>query len=450
MSASLEPARRLLARLAPPGSRVVVATSGGPDSQALLALVAREREALGLGDVWALGVDHGLRPEAPVELELAAELAARLGVPFRTRKVDVEKTGNLMAAARKARYAALEGFADEVGADRIAVAHTASDQIESVLLNLARGAGLRGAGGIRQKRGRVIRPLLRTSRDEILAFLEGEQIPFATDPTNRDLRRARAMIRHQVVPLLRKLNPGLELAFGRFSDAGQHDDDLLSRLAGRDLAERLGPLDSLDISGFSAKPVPLAFRVLKAWLKLHGLSADRDTLVRLFAVASGRATSIAFQGATIRAERHRLWVAAATAFDLELPVPGRVEVPDLGVAIVTELRETAVTPYSDAQKIALSEVAFTPECPHLALRVRSWQRGDRLQPFGMDGHVKVGDLFTNAKIPRALRGIWPIVVHGEEILWVVGLRRSAGSPVDAAAREVVVVRVDGALPWQPC
>ena len=145
-----------------------------------------------------------------------------------------------------------------------------------------------------------------------------------------------------------------------------------------------------------------------------------------------------------------MWIAPDTPFDVSLKVPGRVEIPAFNLAIVAELREAGAATWADGGRCASSEVAFTSECPHLGFRVRSWRKGDRMQPFGMDGHVKVGDLFTNAKVPRALRGTWPMVVRDDEILWVVGLRRAASLPLGETVRQAVVVRVDGALPWQPC
>ncbi|MBI5509386.1 MAG: tRNA lysidine(34) synthetase TilS [Deltaproteobacteria bacterium] len=449
MPPDLQRAVARFARLAPPGSTVVVATSGGPDSQALLHLAASAAAALGWRALFALGIDHGLRPEAGAELARAARLARELDVPFAIEPVAVTRRGNLMDAARRARYRALASFAARVGADRIAVAHTATDQVESILLNLTRGAGLRGAGGIRPRRGKLIRPLLDTSRGQILDYLAAHQIPFATDPSNHDERRARALIRHRVLPVLRQLNPRLETAFARFGAQARADERLLARLARRDLEARLGPLDSLAVAGLPT-PAPLGSRLLKAWLQRHGLDAGRDTLARLHRLASGRPGSLSVAGRTIRLEAGRLWVDAEAPYDLLLTVPGRLRLERLGITVVAAPLETTARRGPRLPENDRDMVAIALPGPHLPLRVRTVVPGDRMQPFGNRGRIKVGDLFTNAKIPRALRRAWPLVVAGDSILWAVGLRRGAGFPVQPRARGAVAVRVEGAIPWQPC
>ncbi len=444
MTAELPYALKLLTKLAPPGSRLLVAVSGGPDSQALLQLIINHREPCGWPTVWAAGIDHGLRPEAPLELDVAQALAERHGIIFVRRAVTVAARGNLMAEARKARYQALEAIAVELGADRIVVAHTATDQVESILLNLARGAGLKGAAGIRTRRGRIIRPLLTTSRSDILAYLAANQITYATDPTNSDLKHARAVIRHQVLPALRSLNPALERAFGRFAEQARGDDSVLTTLARREVQERLGVARSLSVRRFPNKPTPLCFRVLKEWLALFDLNASRDTLVRLFATAAGHQGALSLDGQTVRRDQNRLWLVTAEPYDIPLHLGTPVPLPELSLELLAETLPVSAEIARD-EKI---EVAFDADCPHLPLRVRCVRRGDRFTPFGGVGHTKVSDLFINAKVPRALRANWPVVICGEEILWVVGLRRSNLAPVTLATRNVLRLTVSGvgALP----
>ena len=197
--------RRMLAtelRL-PKGARILVATSGGPDSQALLDVLASLRGPLGLV-VLAHGADHGLRESAAAELELAEELARRLDVPFGRSVLRVAEGANLQARARAARYEALGAAAQ--GA-LIATGHHADDRAETVLLRLLRGAGPRGLAVLPPRAGDRIRPMLRARRSDVLAHLERHRVPFATDPSNRSPRFLRTRVRHELLPLLATLSP---------------------------------------------------------------------------------------------------------------------------------------------------------------------------------------------------------------------------------------------------
>jgi tRNA(Ile)-lysidine synthase len=190
----------------PKGTRILVAVSGGGDSQALLHALARLAPRLGLSLV-AHGVDHGLRPAAAAELDLAEALAASVGVPFTRSRVKLAPGGNLMARARARRYQALRGAARDAHAAFIATAHHADDRAETVLLRLLRGAGPRGLAVLPPKSDDLLRPMLRARRTDVQGHLRRHGIEFASDPTNEDPRYLRARVRHELVPLLESLSP---------------------------------------------------------------------------------------------------------------------------------------------------------------------------------------------------------------------------------------------------
>lgn len=198
------------------GDVVLCACSGGPDSTALLHVLALLRERLG-HTVVAHGVDHGLRAAAAAELAQAAAVADALGVPFGVTRVQVAAGGNLQARARAARYAALAAAAEAAGAKAVATGHTADDRAETWLLRLLRGAGPRGlavmppraalpghGGGIA-----LVRPLLGARRRDVLGHLGRHGVAFATDPSNEDPRFLRVRVRREVLPLLEGLSPGI-------------------------------------------------------------------------------------------------------------------------------------------------------------------------------------------------------------------------------------------------
>jgi tRNA(Ile)-lysidine synthase len=193
------------------GDRVICACSGGPDSTALLHVLARLRDRLGF-ELEAHGVDHGLRVEAASELASAERLATTLGVRFATTRVQVGAGSNLQARARTARYAALEAAAREFGAGVLATGHTADDRAETFLLRLLRGSGPRGLAALPAKAPQSnaptrIRPLLRARRADVRIHLERHHLEAANDPSNLDPRFARVRVRRELLPLLTELSP---------------------------------------------------------------------------------------------------------------------------------------------------------------------------------------------------------------------------------------------------
>jgi tRNA(Ile)-lysidine synthase len=205
------------------GDRVLVAVSGGPDSMALLHVLAVLRVKLGHVLV-AHGVDHGLRAEASSELDLAEGLAGELGVHFERAHVRLARGGNLQARAREARYDALRAAAAKASCTRIATAHHRADRAETVLLRLLRGAGPRGLGVLPPRAGDLVRPILHAPRSAIDAHVARHRLPFAIDPSNRDPHYARARVRHELLPLLRTLSPGIEEHLCALADQLLHGD----------------------------------------------------------------------------------------------------------------------------------------------------------------------------------------------------------------------------------
>jgi tRNA(Ile)-lysidine synthase len=192
--------------LMPRGSTVLVAVSGGPDSMALLHVLARLRRKLGMG-LFAHGVDHGLRPEAAGELDRAEAFARSLDVPFGRTAVRLGAGGNLQARARDARWAALRTAAARAGADRIATGHHADDRAETVLMRILRGGPLESLGVLPPTEGDRIRPFIHARRAAVALHVGRHELPFAVDPSNSDTRFLRARVRAEVLPLLERINP---------------------------------------------------------------------------------------------------------------------------------------------------------------------------------------------------------------------------------------------------
>jgi tRNA(Ile)-lysidine synthase len=199
------------------GDSLLVAVSGGADSTALLHALFLASLKLELRLV-ACGVNHNLRPEAQAELELVAQLAAKLDVPFELVQVKVSPGGNLQARAREQRYAALRELKTRLGLRWLATAHHADDRAETVLMRVLRGAPPEGLYVLPPRSADLIRPMLSARRSDVLAHLARHQLTWAEDPSNGDERFLRVRIRREVLPLLTELSPNIVAHLNTLAD----------------------------------------------------------------------------------------------------------------------------------------------------------------------------------------------------------------------------------------
>lgn len=296
-----------------PDTRVIAAISGGADSTALLILLHDLAAAGDLQLVGAAHLNHRLRGgESDRDEEFCRALAARLGVPFSSACVNVAEQAararvSIEVAGRRARQQFFSDTLRAHDADAIATAHTQSDQAETVLLRLVRGAGLRGLAAIRPRRHHLIRPLLGCTRDQLREELLGRGETWCEDVTNQDLANPRNRVRHEVLPYLAThLNPSVSAALARFADIAAADEAWLAGLAEAAGQEVMTAQDGgvrLDIARLAGLPEGLARRVVRR--ALETARSDRSFDLRdadlVLAVARGDRTAVEFSG--LRAER---------------------------------------------------------------------------------------------------------------------------------------------------
>lgn len=456
-----------------PGQPVVVGVSGGPDSLCLLDSLHR----LGYPLVVA-HFDHGLRPESGDEARRVQQMARDRGVPFESERWALGEErylpeGSLEAAARHARYRFLLRVASERSVHRVATGHHADDQIETVLMHLLQGAGpdgLRGMapvspigswpefGPMMGRKVDLVRPLLPFGREQIVAYCERHGLEPVIDPSNVDRRFLRNRVRHELLEILETYNPEVRQALLRMSRIMGDVTDLLDGLVDeawestiRDAGESALAIDPL---AFGDLPVAIQRRLLRRalWrLDIDARDSGYPTIERLRSAMLGdgpRHLSIA-DGADAELVGNE-WIlsclAALPAFpnvpqlnDAEeqlLPETGNVELAS-GWCLAIERRP------SDADRpVELSDdmrVAFDSDRIGGPLVVRAPRVGERMAPFGMTGSVKLSDVFIDRKIPRRYRQRWPVIVDGDDVLWLVGLRRGRKAAMDLETQRVVQI-----------
>jgi len=272
------------------GAPLVLAVSGGPDSMALMHLAVAAAPTHSWRPTVA-HLDHGLRNGSADDAQFVAAAAGALGLEATVKRTDVgalaaERGDGIEEAGRVARYAFLEEVAAVAGPDAVILTgHTADDQAETVLLHLARGAGLAGLSGIAERRGRIIRPLLGERRADLRAALESAGIHYRIDPSNEDSHFARNRARTELLPALEGLHDGAIDALARMAEQSAADDRLLDALALTDLAARR----SADgwIAWRPPPPAAIAARVLRAATGVPAPSEAR-TKALIAATTEGR------------------------------------------------------------------------------------------------------------------------------------------------------------------
>jgi tRNA(Ile)-lysidine synthase len=466
------------------GERVGVAVSGGADSVALLLLLVALKKELGIA-LSVLHFNHKLRgPAADADEKSVADLARKYKLPFYSAAAAVKfiaknNKANLEATARRLRYAFLAQCASEHHLDKIAVAHTADDQAETVLAHILRGSGLTGLGGIHPQVDKIVRPLLSVSRSDLRLYLKAHKRTWREDATNRDTSKTRARIRKKLIPLLKKeFQPRIVEHLASLSNHARQDDALLHHLAEERLrtcvetipgeaririADLLPPNvqenafaqtedqspEQAAASGLSARLARLIISRLKL---THAKSAKDISAVGEFSALHVRQVlELARHGKTgsslplpgnIEVRRHRealvfcaKEIAAQSRHEYEYKIDS---LPDLNTIRVPELRcvfrFTVIDWHGQRGETSLAGEGLDGARLNFPLTLRSWRHGDRFCAIGHTKPEKLKRLFNEKGIDRWQRVGWPVVASGksgEDLAW----SRIFGASAKFAARD---------------
>jgi len=416
------------------GDRVLVAVSGGPDSVALLHLLWRLRDTLGI-DLHVVHLDHGLRGHSSrQDAQYTRRLARRLGLSSAVQGIQflTESRGSLEEEARLARYAFFERVASMVKARRIATGHNADDQAETVLMRILRGAGSTGLSGIPPVRGRIVRPLIQVRRCQIEEYLHRRRFHPRRDHTNQQLRYLRNRVRNELIPLLeRRYNPKIVEILNRIGQLESEENIYFQKLS-QDLLESPSKKDSngkivLDLALFADY-----FNIQGKFLIRELIRRIKGDLRRISFKHVEQVFNLACNGHVgsrihlpdeIVVER----AAKALVFRKGLPqpfcksveLPGKIEFSALGLALRTELVVKGRIPWPPRVRDQFEAFVDWARLRGPFL-LRSRQRGDRFHPLGMSGTRKLSDYLIDRKVPRIQRDEIPLLVGRDGIIWVIG------------------------------
>ncbi len=394
----------------PPGSEYVVAFSGGCDSLVLLHLMQTLRARLS-AQLRAVHVHHGLHPRADAWAGHCERVCAALGVPLTVVRVDVASGPNLEARARHARYRALTDVLARDGV--VLTAHHADDQAETVLLRAMRGSGVTGLAAIPRQRplppGKLVRPLLDWSRQQLRAYAEDHGLVWIDDPSNADRTPDRNFLRHAVMPQLRQRWPRAAAGLGRLAGDAAESDALLEELARLD---GLADTPRLALSCLQGVSEPRARNLLRHWIRAQGLPLPgrkrlQSGLIMLLTATDDRQPAMVWPGGRIRRYHGTLYLDDGSTLQV---APDRVPLVALAEQRFPWGRLRVVS--GGALRADLSGG------PGLMLRFDMLEQ--RVQPVGRP-RKRLGRLLQEARVPPWQRTGWPLLCRHDQVLAVPGV-----------------------------
>lgn len=425
-----------LANLLSPGEPLLAGVSGGPDSVALLDTLVKSD--------WRPHIchlNHQLRgAESDADAEFVRQLAVRYDLPCTIESCRVAGDED---STRRARHEFFARVAERSGIKKLALAHTADDQVETFLLRLLRGAGVPGLVGIWPERQlgtlRVIRPLLKVRRVEILGYLAAEKLAYREDASNADTRFTRNRIRHELLPLLeREYNPAIRDILLHTAEILRDEDFYLLHDVAQRFSMAVCQNDAVNVKALANCPTAIQRRVLRFWLggdseQGPSLTFEQIEAIRHAVRNDSPSAEIDLPGDLV-VYREYEWLQKAQRKDIE-PVRGRWVLSLAGETVIGEL----------GVKFVVGEQGERLDADALGngLFVRTWENGDRFQPLGMSEIKKLQDFFVDEKVPRRRRSRVPLLCTMDgRIAWVVGHRIAEPFKVTERTRRIVRLKAE--------
>lgn len=431
-----------------PKEKILMAVSGGMDSMTLMDLMVSVRSSWNLC-LWAVHVQHGIRGRsAETDEAFVNETCLRWGIPFISLKTDAAaysrvKKISLETGARELRYAFFQSILDRLSLDRLALGHQADDQAETILLNLVRGAGLKGLGGMLPIRGRIIRPLLFSTREEIEEYVRQKKIDFRTDETNRDIRFRRNRMRWNVLGNLKKNFGGhVSVSICRAGIAVSEAEAVIHHEANH-LLGRMVSYPTSDVLPLSGTPDEIALDIHQFLNYFKGI--QKSILIQIFQMfgplqrlpsyheierilelvqtgRNGAAIQLGNGISVVKSDCRLVWKKARNGSKdiFAVEIGRKIEIVHTGFALSSETIEWKSNrriPQNNTHQAYLDWDQLQPP-----FQVRFFRPGDWFIPLGMKGKKKLQDYFVDMKIPKDRRSEIPLFLSKGRIAWVCGCR----------------------------
>lgn len=428
-------------QLLKPGDKILLAVSGGCDSMVMADLLIREYPHVAFAHC-----NFGLRgEESDGDEAFVKERAEKYRVPIFTVRFDEEDFNGLeghsiQMAARKLRYEWFENIRVQNGYDLIATAHHLDDQVETFFINLLRGTGIAGLHGIQPRAGRVIRPMLFATRSEIEAYAKKRGLPYRDDSSNATTKYLRNQIRHELIPLLKKINPEVSSAISRTISAIGAYESIGKKYLQEEIAKimnREGKQVKISIPGLqSLSPIDLF-----AWELLSPFGFNNPTITDILASLDGQSGKRFLSPThTLIKDRDYLIVEPVKT---HLPIQPANENNNDGIASVNLTQDVMFLSDLETTKIDSPisllfrkefrtkefNLSASPRCVNLdfekltaPLTLRRWQPGDTFFPLGMTKKQKISDFLINIKLPLTEKADTWVLASGQSIVWIVGKR----------------------------
>ncbi len=445
-----------------PGDRVGVAVSGGADSVALLRVLLELRTELGVV-LSVLHFNHQIRgADADEDERFVGSLADQYGLEFHHSSLDVpgyaaEHRLSLETAGREARYSFFESFIQRQVVDVVATGHTMDDQAETVLMRILRGAGTKGLGGIYPKKkvssggkvGFIVRPLLGIRRAEVREYLDRIQQSWREDASNVDLQYTRNRIRHGLLPLIEtRFQPTAVAALAQLAEVAREEENYWAKTIKERLLMVLGraPSDpTISAPALLAEPVAIQRRLLRFLAASLGITPDFRHIeeVRHLAcsqISNGRCD---LPGGWVAVRKHQKLhfecrriadKQPPLAYEYRLPIPGEIEIREIGRVIRAFLRPINARAAGYNPEGSLDRGRIGAE-----LVVRNWHPGDRFWLAQSKAPKKLKEIFQERRVPQEQRHLWPVAVSGGKLVWSRSFGISAEFRPDPSSKRVLVI-----------
>ncbi len=443
------------------GDRIVLGLSGGADSVCLLILLLDIASKYGIrsSDIYGVHINHMIRGlEADEDEEFARELCEAKGVNFVSFRKDItayakELGVSVEEAGRKYRYECFDEVATGKGCTKIAVAHNKNDMAETVIFNMLRGTGLKGMAGMQPVRGRIIRPILDITRDEILEYLKSKQQDYRNDSSNDGLDYDRNKIRHMILPAMMDINKAAvnhicQMALEAGSSYSYIHDVVMEDYIGVRDEDDFGKSVTLEVAElYKYSPVLQEHLVHEAIGDVAGEKRDITrkhimAVVGLLYQDTGKQVELPY-GIKARRSYDNLIISnksqEAMDYRIRIDVPGEYIVPERGSI------EFEIIDYNHSMEI--SKKIYTKMLDYDKIKdtlyLRTPEEGDYVVIDAAGSTKKLSRVFIDNKIDRTMRSSWPVVACGSNVVWVVGLRFSEAFKVDDNTKRILYMDYRG-------